>query len=159
MENTIELRPIEMKDFHEVFQWSKDEQFCLLNDWKINREEKELYEWWKRCCEFQQSSSFRRFGIEHVGKLIGYADLADIKGKSAEVGVAIGDSTVWGKGIGSHVLKELMDYGREFLAIEEFYAETKATNLRYRNMLEKLGFFQTDKKGGIYYFKISFTGE
>jgi len=158
MVESIVLRPIKIDDFTEVSKWSKNTEFCLLNEWELNRNERELYEWWKKCCDLQHSPSFRRLGIEVAGRLIGYADIAEIKGNTAEVGIAIGDSTLWGKGIGTRVLKMLMQYGKEALAVEKFYAETKTSNLRSRKMLEKLGFSQ-DVKEDICYFKIIYTDE
>ena len=159
MVRSIVLRPIKIDDFAEVLKWNRNEEFCLLNEWELHRDESVLCEWWKKCCDIQHSLSFRRLGIEVAGRLIGYADIAEIEGNTAELGIAIGDSSIWGQGIGTSVLKELMQYGKETLAIEEFYAETKISNLRSRKMLEKLGFSQTDIKEGAYYFKIIYTDE
>ncbi|TDM16652.1 hypothetical protein [Macrococcoides canis] len=49
---------------------------------------------------YNEYDDFIRLGIELDDKLIGYADLAYIKGNSAELGIAIGESKLWGRGIG-----------------------------------------------------------
>jgi [ribosomal protein S5]-alanine N-acetyltransferase len=41
-------------------------------------------------------------GIDLEERLVGYADLACIKDNTAELGIAIGESTLWGKGIGAN---------------------------------------------------------
>jgi len=41
-------------------------------------------------------------GIEFNEKIIGYADLACMKDKTAELGIAIGESRSWGRGLGSN---------------------------------------------------------
>ncbi|MFC7686548.1 hypothetical protein ACFQU5_11425 [Ureibacillus sp. GCM10028918] len=88
--------------------------FCEANGWENNRSKDELYSWWTRCVN-NLSNKFIRLGIEYNGKLIGYGDLACIKENTTEIGIAIGESCLWGKEIGSnstlclmaHVLKEL----------------------------------------------------
>ncbi|MDN4608662.1 GNAT family N-acetyltransferase [Sporosarcina sp. F6_3S_P_2] len=87
----LQIRPLTMEDFDHVLQWSKDEVFCMANDWDKNRNEQELFKWWQHCVH-NGSQDFIRMGIEMENKLIGYADLAFIKDNSAELGIAIGES-------------------------------------------------------------------
>lgn len=95
----IKLRPLSINDFEYVLKWSKDDTFCSANGWEKNRNEQELYRWWQHFVN-NLSEDFIRLGIEFENRLIGYADLACIKGNEAELGIAIGDSSLWGKGIG-----------------------------------------------------------
>ncbi|MDW0115372.1 GNAT family N-acetyltransferase [Sporosarcina thermotolerans] len=142
----IKLRPITMEDFSCVAKWSKDNVFCIANGWDLNRDEQELFNWWGRCVN-NDSEGFFRIGIELESKLIGYADLACINGNSAEIGIAIGDSTLWGKGIGSDSCKLLMNYAFKHFGITIFNAETHETNLRSRKMLESIGFQEASRIG------------
>ncbi|MCA1030328.1 hypothetical protein LCL95_04650 [Bacillus timonensis] len=41
----IKLRPLSIDDFSYVLKWSKDDEFCLANEWELNRNEQELYKW------------------------------------------------------------------------------------------------------------------
>ncbi|ANS74738.1 hypothetical protein AWM70_09145 [Paenibacillus yonginensis] len=133
------LRPITMGDLDAVLSWSQDELFCSANGWELNRTPDETKEWWSRCVS-GQAEDFLRMGIQYEGKLIGYADLAFIQGSSAELGVAIGDSSLWGKGLGAMAAQHLMAYASRGLGLTLFLAEAEETNLRSRNMLKRIGF-------------------
>lgn len=86
-------------------------------------------------------------GIESGERLVGYVDLASIKDNTAELGIAIGDSTLWGKGIGSNSILCMMDYAFKKLGITVFNAEMHEANFRSRKMLEKLEFVEISKIG------------
>jgi [ribosomal protein S5]-alanine N-acetyltransferase len=137
--DTIKIRPLKMEDFEIVLNWSKNIDFCIANGWEINRNEKELYEWWGHCV-LNTSADYIRRGIELNNKLIGYVDLASIKDFSAEFGIAIGESKLWGKGIGFRATKMMLEYAKTELGITIFHAETHNQNFRSRKMLEKIGF-------------------
>lgn len=135
-----------IEDYSIVLNWSRDIDFCSANGWEINRKEEELYQWWHRCVN-NQSADFIRMGIEFNDKLIGYADLACIKDHTAEFGIAIGESMLWGKGIGYYATKCMLDFASEKLGITVFNAETHETNYRSRRMLEKIGFKEISRIG------------
>jgi [ribosomal protein S5]-alanine N-acetyltransferase len=142
----IKLRPLSIDDISYVLEWSKDDKFCLANDWELNRNEQELYKWWQHCVD-NSSEDFIRLAIELENRLIGYADLACIKSDEAELGIAIGDSSLWGKGIGFNASISMMDYASKHLGITVFNAETHETNIRSRKMLEKIGFKEVSRVG------------
>ncbi|MCG7344349.1 GNAT family N-acetyltransferase [Sporosarcina sp. ACRSL] len=143
---SIVLRPLRIDDYETVLKWSKDDQFCSANDWERNRDEEELRQWWIFCVN-NRADDFIRMGIELDGKMIGYADLANIEGNTAEIGIAIGESSLWGRGIGYHAAQRLMEYASTKLGITVFTAETHETNKRSRKMLENLGFEETSRIG------------
>lgn len=143
---TIALRPLRIDDYKTVLRWSRDESFCSANEWELNRDEEELYEWWSRCVN-NKAEGFIRMGIDFEGKLIGYADLASIEGHTAEIGIAIGETTLWVKGIGYHSTLVLMNYASVNLGISTFTAETHESNLRSRKMLQNLSFVETSRIG------------
>lgn len=103
----FQIRPIREDDFLYVLAWSKEETFCLANGWELGRSEQELYEWWH--CVHHLPENFLREGVEVEGRLVGYVDIADIT-HTAEVGIAIGDRSLWGKGLGTRVLQRQMAY-------------------------------------------------
>ncbi|KMJ57671.1 GCN5 family acetyltransferase [Bacillus sp. LL01] len=142
----IKLRALRIQDFHLVKNWSMDEAFCLANGWEIGRSEGELFSWWINCVN-NQSPDFLRIGIQYRSRLIGYADLANMYGNTAELGIAIGESGLWGKGVGTESLKLLMGYAAKELDIQVFEAETHEVNVRSRKMLEKLGFTESSRIG------------
>lgn len=143
---SLTIRPLSIDDFNIVLKWSKDDKFCSANGWENNRDETELFRWWSFCVN-NNADDFIRMGIEYDGKLIGYADLANIEGDSAEIGIAIGESSLWGKGIGYTSTKSIMKYASTKLDITVFTAETHETNIRARKMLQNLGFVETSRIG------------
>ncbi|WP_257391451.1 GNAT family N-acetyltransferase [Cytobacillus gottheilii] len=142
----MKIRPITMNDYKYVLNWSTDEVFCHANGWQMDRKPEELYDWWLNQV-YTSSIEFVRLGIEHEGRLIGYGDLADMKNHTAELGIAIGDSTLWGQGIGTKAAAELMEYGLKKFGITTYMAETHENNKRSRKMLEKVGFQETSRNG------------
>ena len=86
-------------------------------------------------------------GIEFNEKLIGYADLVYIKDYTAELGIAIGESGLWGKGLGYNSAICMMDYASKKLGITSFKAETHEDNVRSQKMLEKIGFKEVCRLG------------
>lgn len=145
-QNDIYFRKLKLEDFIAVVGWSRDDHFCEANGWQKNRDHMELFKWWDRCVTNQQKDMIR-LGIEYKNKLIGYADLAEIKNNSAEIGIAIGDSTLWNVGIGTQMIKRLMGYANEQFGITTFYGETHETNHRSRKMMKKVGFTEESRTG------------
>ncbi|WP_432356042.1 GNAT family N-acetyltransferase [Sporosarcina sp. A2] len=142
----IKLRPITEEDYGYVLKWSKNEKFCLANDWEINRNEEELYKWWLYCVN-DLPENLIRMGIEMENKLIGYADLVRVLGNKAELGISIGESTLWGQGIGFESSILMMDYASSDLGITTFSAETHDTNIRAKKMLDRMGFKEVSRIG------------
>lgn len=142
----VNLRPLTMEDFPSVLNWSKDEIFCQANGWELNRDQDELYRWWLRCVK-NDTRDFVRIGIEYDDRLIGYADLALIQGHTAELGIAIGESSLWGQGIGLQAARCMMAFGFEKQGLTVFTAETNESNTRSRKMLEKLRFQEISRIG------------
>lgn len=143
---SIRIRKITVDDYFMVYQWSKDDMFCDANGWEKNRNPEELQRWWLQCVN-STADDFIRMGIEYNGTLIGYADLACIKDHTAELGIAIGERTLWGKGIGMNSARFMMDYAVKKLGITHFYAETHEANVRSRRMLENIGFKEISRLG------------
>lgn len=144
--NEIYLRKLKLEDFNAVVDWSRDDRFCEANGWQKNRDHLELFKWWERCVTNQQKDMIR-LGIEYKNRLIGYADLAEFINNSAEIGIAIGDSTLWNNGIGTQMIKKLLNYANEQFGVTTFYGKTYETNHRSRKMMEKVGFTEESREG------------
>ena len=144
--DSIILRKLSMEDYPTVLEWSRDISFCEANGWDLNRTSDEIYDWWLRCVN-HSADDFIRMGIEFHGRLIGYVDLACIQDNTAEIGIAIGDSSLWGRGIGKGSLLNAMNYGFYSMGITTFYAETHEANVRSRSMLEHFGFEEISRSG------------
>lgn len=144
--DSIILRPVRGDDYTFVLKWSKDDRFCLANGWELNRDEIELRNWWLSIVN-NTSEDFIRLGIEYNNSLIGYVDLASIKDDTAELGIAIGNSKLWGKGLGYVAACHMIHYAAKELSIINLKAETHEKNIRSIKMLEKLGFKEISRNG------------
>ncbi|MER2039840.1 MAG: hypothetical protein ABS944_16965, partial [Solibacillus sp.] len=45
----LKIRPLSISDYETVLEWSRHENFCLANQWELNREPDEVYSWWHKC--------------------------------------------------------------------------------------------------------------
>ena len=135
-----------MNDYACVLSWSQDEIFCEANQWEFNRNPEEIYQWWLKCVN-NTKEDFVRMAITFNEKMIGYTDLANIKDGSAELGIAIGESTLWGQGIGVEAALCTLQFASTQLGVTTFEAETHETNIRSRRMLEKIGFEEMSRIG------------
>ncbi|WP_054708643.1 GNAT family N-acetyltransferase [Bacillus sp. JCM 19041] len=140
------LRPLLLEDYPVVLKWSKNELFCRANGWEVERDADEVYRWWDLCVHLQSSTIYRK-GIELDGKFIGYVDLANIHEGVGELGIAIGETDLWGKGIGQRAARMMIDYAAIGFGVTTFKAETHAENERSRRMLERIGFKESSRNG------------
>lgn len=147
---TLIFRTLKNDDDHVILSWSNDEKFCEANGWRKNLDEEELFSWWQYSMNMNRKD-FIRLGIEYKNRLIGYADLVEIQNDSAEIGIAIGESQLWGKGIGTTVTHMFIKYAFEKFGITTFYGETHETNFRSRKMMENLGFEEVSRIGSEVY--------
>jgi [ribosomal protein S5]-alanine N-acetyltransferase len=141
MPANVQLRPLQLEDLNTVMIWAKDTEFCLANDWSLEIPEERLVSHWTGIIT-ESSDTLIRKGITFDGQLIGYADLADINTfeARASLGYAIGDSSLWGQGLGFLGAKLMLEFAFENLKLERVTAEVNATNTRSLRVLEKLGF-------------------
>jgi [ribosomal protein S5]-alanine N-acetyltransferase len=121
--------------------WAKDREFCLANDWSLEIPEERLISHWTGIIT-ESSDNLIRKGITFENQLIGYADLADINQfeARASLGYAIGDSSLWGQGLGFLGAKLMLELAFESLKLERVTAEVNAANTRSLRVLEKLVF-------------------
>jgi [ribosomal protein S5]-alanine N-acetyltransferase len=137
----VKLRPLRLEDLNTVILWAKDREFCLANEWSLELSEARLMTHWTGIIT-ESSETLIRKGITFDGQLIGYADLADINTfeARASLGYAIGNSSLWGKGLGFAGAKLMLGLAFESLKLERVTAEVNVANTRSLRVLEKLGF-------------------
>ena len=137
----VQLRPLQLEDLNTVILWAKDSEFCLANDWSLELPEERIRTYWTEIIT-ESSGDLIRKGITFENKLIGYADLADINTLEARasLGYAIGNSSLWGAGLGFLGAKLMLELAFIDLKLERITAEVNAANTRSLRVLEKLGF-------------------
>ncbi len=75
---------------------------------------------------------------KHVGN-IGLMDF-EWSPRSAELGIFIGEKSLWDKGYGTEAVELLLHHGFQTLNLNRIYLRVFSTNLRARRSYEKVGF-------------------
>jgi [ribosomal protein S5]-alanine N-acetyltransferase len=137
----VKLRPLQLEDLNTVILWAKDREFCLANEWSLELSEERLTSHWTGIIT-ESSDTLIRQGITFNSQLIGYADLAEINTfeARASLGYAIGNSSLWGQGLGFYGAKLMLKLAFESSKLERVTSEVNAANTRSLRALEKLGF-------------------
>jgi [ribosomal protein S5]-alanine N-acetyltransferase len=141
MLSDVKLRALQLEDLETVMIWAKDTEFCLANDWALEIPMERLIKHWTGIIT-ESTDNLIRKGITLNSQLIGYADLADINAfeARASLGYAIGNSSLWGQGLGFAGTKLMLEFAFESLKLERVTSEVNAANTRSLRVLEKLGF-------------------
>ena len=137
----ITLRPMTHADAPHLVRWANDPDFA----W---------YQWGRRPGRFADEEAGRKwldliadhrgvvFAIEHEGRPIGQVNYRDLqpKGKSAEVGIGIGDPALWGKGLGREALGLLVKHLVDDLGVHRVTLSVLAYNDRAISSYKAAGF-------------------
>jgi len=140
----IRLRGVERTDVPKSFEWINDpevnEGLAIYLPMSMHDEE----QWFERITQREQEE--KPMAIEmRAGegwKLIGNCSVFNIEwvSRSAELGIAIGDKTVWNKGYGTETMQLLLQHGFETLNLNRIYLRVYSTNPRAIRAYEKAGF-------------------
>lgn len=99
--------------------------------------------WFERMLEAQGKDAFHfvicRLEDDRPIGTIGYFGIDYIDG-NAGLGIAIGDKSLWGQGLGTDALLALLDFGFGELRLERVWLEVFDFNERARRAYEKCGF-------------------
>lgn len=142
----MQLRAFTMDDLDAVAKWFEDETFREENHWMEQVDFKEIKQWLETFVE-QKQPDFERFGIEQDEQLIGYADMKITRQQKAQLGVAIGDSSLWGHGLGGEAILLLEEHAQTHHHINTFTAQIPETHQRARRMVERLGYREMKEVG------------
>jgi RimJ/RimL family protein N-acetyltransferase len=137
----VTLRPMTHADAPHLVRWANDPDFA----W---------YQWGRRPGRFADADAGSKwldviaehrgvvFAIEHEGRPVGQANYRDLqpKGKSAEVGIGIGDPSLWGKGLGREALGLLVRHLVDDLEVHRITLSVLAYNDRAIASYKAAGF-------------------
>lgn len=135
----IQLRAIERDDLPRYVQWLNDptvlEFFGRFVPMSLIQEQ----QWYE---QMLQDESVVNFATEYEGQHIGGAGFnhIDRQNRSAEVGLFIGLTGLWDKGLGREVLETLIRFGFEEMDLNRIYLRVFAENKRAVHLYEKVGF-------------------
>lgn len=84
----------------------------------------------------------KRFAIcmTSTREYIGNIYLVNIEVEKAELGIFIGKPELWGKGIGTHAMTQIITYAFDELHLESLYGFVRTEHVASQAMVRKLGF-------------------
>jgi RimJ/RimL family protein N-acetyltransferase len=137
----VTLRPMTYDDVPHLARWGSDPSFRHYQ-WgqKPGRfEEKSARAWIDRMSRPGDSACWV---IEHHGRSVGFANYRDLrpKGKSAEIGIGIGEPDLWGKHLGRDALAALLRYLFDELGLHRVGLSVVGFNDRAIAMYKAVGF-------------------
>ena len=138
MKSTITLRNLLKKDLPALRRWRNDP---ATNRYLANRiKTKQDSEMWYRRIK-SDSHNFLK-GIQYNGRLIGYCVVEDIDrvNRKCEVGIIIGEPECRGKGIGTVVINQVLQYCFLELKLHRVLAVIARSNKPSEQLFIKLGF-------------------
>jgi RimJ/RimL family protein N-acetyltransferase len=137
----VTLRPMTMNDLPHLVRWGSDAAF-RWQQWGRPPgpfAESEARSWIERMTQEGKSGCWV---IEHGGRPVGFANFRDYhpKGKSADVGLGIGEPALWGRHIGREALTLEVRYLFDQLGLHRIGLSVVSHNDRAIWMYKSLGF-------------------
>jgi RimJ/RimL family protein N-acetyltransferase len=137
----VTLRPMTYDDAPALMRWGDDKDFAWFQ-WGRNpgrwKDTAAAREWIDAFGE----RNGKLFAIEHEGRAIGQANYRDWrpKGKSAEVGIGIGEPALWSKGLGREALTLLLRHLIDDMGAHRVNLHVLSYNDRAINSYRAAGF-------------------
>ncbi|GGK14450.1 N-acetyltransferase [Deinococcus malanensis] len=121
-------------------RWAADPLFCQAASWTVGLSPRVIRRHWAALIAGTQAD-FRRWGVTLDARLVGYVDLANLSTLSGELGVAIGERSLWGQGVARRACELLLQEAWE-LGLHTVTAEVHRPNMRSHALMRRLGFQQ-----------------
>ena len=140
----VRLRAVERSDLPYFQEWLSDAEVTEgLATWlPLSMADEE--QWFERMLRLEPEEKPLAIDLkEDAGwRLIGNSGFFNIEwtNRCAEVGLFIGDKSVWNKGYGTETVRLLLKHGFESLNLNRIYLRVYSTNPRARRSYEKVGF-------------------
>ncbi|MGH2361644.1 MAG: GNAT family N-acetyltransferase [bacterium] len=139
----VQLTPLRAADAEAMLAWINDREEVLLNAPYRPVSEAQHAAWFETV---QRDRETVIFGIRalHEERLLGYCQLVNIHWihRTAELRIRLGEEKDRGRGYGSEVIRQLVDFAFRDLSLNRVHVHVFATNERALRVYEKLGFVQ-----------------
>jgi len=140
----VTLRELTLDDAEDRYQWCLDREVTK----HLNMPEKyppfsqeETLAWIDMC--IKRTNGYEQKAImTKEGKHIGWIDLKNIDrlNKHAELGVAIGDKTYWGRGFGLAAMREMLQWGYQELGLNKIWLRVEVDNEKAIKSYRRMGY-------------------
>ena len=136
--DTITLRDLAPADLDSLVRWRNDPEVNrYLSDRLKTRAEADA--WYQR---LRSNSKVWLKAVLESDQLVGYAvvESIDEKNRKCELALVIGETPHWGKGIGTHLIGEMLYYAFDTLRMHRVWAVVSRGNYRSEALVKKAGF-------------------
>ncbi len=139
------LRPLELDDFADFFEYAQDPQVSTPGMWSPYESEAVAKQDFEHIVSLYEARNLMWWAIEdkETRKMIGRCELADydVEDKKAELSYAL-HRQFWGRGYITEASHSIVYYGFHHLKVNRIGAQVFTDNLGSIRVLEKLGFIQ-----------------
>jgi RimJ/RimL family protein N-acetyltransferase len=137
------LRAGERSDLASFVRWLSDAETSSFLSMRAPMSLAMEEQWFTHMLEQQGKSAYHfvmcRLDDGRPFGTIGLFDIDYVNG-SAGIGIAIGEKSLWGQGLGTDAMNALLDFGFGQLRLERLWLEVYEYNPRGRRSYEKSGF-------------------
>ncbi len=140
------LRELTMDDADDRYQWCLDKEVIK----HLNFPERyppfsieETRQWIEMCID-RTNGYEQKAIVTSEGVHIGWIDLKNIDtlNKHAELGIAIGNKSYWGKGYGLAAMKEMLLWGFFELGLNKIWLRVEVDNEKAIKSYKRIGYFE-----------------
>lgn len=139
----VTIRPLKEDDALVSFEWRNDPDIWRYTGSKPDREiTPEIEKQW--IIKAINEPKSKRFAIITDDVYVGNVYLTNIKDKTAEYHIFIGDKNYWGKGIAGKATDLIIKFGKDELGLKAIYLSVHKDNVAAVHLYEKFGFRKTE---------------
>ncbi|WP_117160972.1 GNAT family N-acetyltransferase [Paraliobacillus sp. X-1268] len=142
----VQLRELTLADAEDRYQWCLDKELTKHLNMPdkyppFNREETRN---WISMCINKTNGYEQKAILSEEGKHIGWVDLKNMDrlNKHAELGIAIGDKSYWGKGFGLAAMKEMLSWGFNELDLNKIWLRVEVDNDKAIKSYKRMGYVE-----------------
>lgn len=147
MNDSVYLRELNLKDAQTSCKWRNNPEiwkftkFRPLTEVTLETETK----WLKKVLSNKNEYRFA-ICLKENDRYVGNIQLINVNEKDAELHVFIGETTLWGKGIGKSAVIKALDFAFDELCLNKVKLEVHNENTNAKKIYDSLGFKQVEGK-------------
>ena len=152
---SVYIRPLALEDAQTSYLWRNDPQVWTYTNFRVTqRITSKMETAWLQ--ENLNKPDQIRFAIclKELDTYVGNIQLLDIKDKTAELHLFIGNRLYWGKGIGYQATMLVLKYAFFYKELESLHLRVHPANIPALYIYEKAGFEITGEVDGLVKMKI-----
>jgi len=140
----IRLRGVEREDIPLFVKWLNDPEVMEYLMMRLPISTADEMHWFERLADLAPAEKPLAIEIRHgkSWRLVGNSGFHELHwtDRSAEIGLFIGDKSIWDKGYGTETVRLLLKHGFETLNLNRIYLRVYEPNKRAIRAYEKAGF-------------------